>query len=51
MCGEDPIKRLAHWREHGVLQRTLRECRSVSGREQELVSLPERDLELLGNPQ
>jgi hypothetical protein len=42
--GEDSIERLARGRELWIREGALRKCWSVASREEELVSLPERDL-------
>ena len=49
--GEDSVERLAHGLELRIGEGALGKCRRVTGDEQELISFPERDLELLGNRQ
>ena len=51
MLGEDPIEGLAHGRKRRIPKGALREGRRVAGREKKLVSLPEGDLELVGDTQ
>ena len=47
--GEDPVERLADRLELGVGERPLGKCRGVARGEQEMVAIPEGDLQLLGD--
>ena len=46
--GEDQIERLADLRQLGVSYRVLGDRRGIAGGEQQLIALPDRDFELLG---
>jgi hypothetical protein len=51
VCCKDPIERIAHGREFWSSEGPFGEGRSVAGREEELVSLPEWNVKLLGDRQ
>jgi len=51
VAAEDQVERLTHRRELGGVQRALRKRRGVARGQQQLVALPERHLQLLGDPQ